>query len=51
MGALFKINKKTLERGHWRRSGVFIVNLEHVPQLVLNAGCDMDTVVVCFGAH
>ena len=26
---------KTLERRQWRRSGVFIVNFEHVSQLVL----------------
>ena len=46
-----KLTITTLEPGHWRRSGVFIVNLEHIPQLVLNAGWDMDPVVVCFGAH
>ena len=26
---------KTPERRHWRRSGVFIVNFEHVSQIVL----------------
>ena len=26
---------KTPERRHWRRSGVFIVNLEHISHLVL----------------
>ena len=25
-----KLTMKTPERGHWRRSGVFIVNFEHV---------------------
>ena len=24
---------KTLERNQWHRSGVFIVNVEHIPQL------------------
>ena len=30
-----KLTIKTPERLHWRRSGVFIVNFEHVSQLVL----------------
>ena len=30
-----KLNIKTPERRHWRRSGVFIVNLEHISHLVL----------------
>ena len=30
-----KLTIKTPERRHWRRSGVFIVNLEHVSRLVL----------------
>ena len=27
---MLKVNKKTPERRHWRRSGVFIVNFEHI---------------------
>ena len=30
-----KITKKTPERRHWRRSGVFIVNFEHISHLAL----------------
>ena len=30
-----KLTVKTLERRHWRRSGVFIVNFEHTLHLVL----------------
>ena len=30
-----KLTIKTPERCHWRRSGVFIVNLEHISHLVL----------------
>ena len=30
-----KITIKTPERRHWRRSGVFIVNFEHISYLVL----------------
>ena len=30
-----KLITKTPERCHWRRSGVFIVNFEHRPHLVL----------------
>ena len=30
-----KLTIKTPERYHWRRSGVFIVNFEHISQLVL----------------
>ena len=30
-----KLTIKTLERRHWRRCGVFIVNFEHISQLVL----------------
>ena len=30
-----KLTIKTLERRHWRRSGVFIVNFEHILHLVL----------------
>ena len=30
-----KLAIKTPERRHWRRSGVFIVNFEHISQLVL----------------
>ena len=26
---------KIPERGHWRRSGIFIVNFEHISHLVL----------------
>ena len=30
-----KLKIKTLKRRHWRRSGVFIVNFEHISHLVL----------------
>ena len=30
-----KLTIKTPERHHWRRSGVFIVNFEHISHLVL----------------
>ena len=30
-----KLTIKTPERRHWRRSGVFIVNFEHISYLVL----------------
>ena len=30
-----KLTIKTLERRHWRRSGVFMVNFEHISHLVL----------------
>ena len=30
-----KLTTKTLEQQQWRRSGVFIVNFEHISQLVL----------------
>ena len=30
-----KLTIKTTERRYWRRSGVFIVNFEHISQLVL----------------
>ena len=30
-----KLTVRTLERYHWRRSGVFIVNFEHISHLVL----------------
>ena len=30
-----KLTKKTPERCHWRRCGVFIVNFEHILHLVL----------------
>ena len=30
-----KLVIKTLERRHWRRSGVFIVNFEHISHFVL----------------
>ena len=32
-----KLTIKTLERRYWRRSGVFIVNIEHISHLVLVA--------------
>ena len=32
---MFKVKIKTPEGRHWRRSGVFIVNFEHVSHLVL----------------
>ena len=31
---MFKVNMETPERRHWRRSGVFIVNFEHILHLV-----------------
>ena len=30
-----KLTIKTLERSQWRRSGVFIINFEHIPRLFL----------------
>ena len=33
--ACSKLTIKTLERHHWRRSGVFIVNFEHISHLAL----------------
>ena len=30
-----KLTRKTPERRHWRRSGVFIVNFEHISHLAL----------------
>ena len=32
---MFKVNNKTPERHHWRRSGVFIVNFDHISHLAL----------------
>ena len=32
---MFKVNKKNPERRQWRRSGVFIINLEHISHLIL----------------
>ena len=32
---MFKFSKKTQKRRHWRRSGAFIVNLEHISHFVL----------------
>ena len=35
---MFKVNNKDIkipERRHWRRSGTFIVNFEHISQLNL----------------
>ena len=32
---MFKLTIKTLERRHWRRSRVFIVDFEHISHLVL----------------
>ena len=32
---MFKVNDKTPERRHCRRSGVFIVNFKHISCLVL----------------
>ena len=34
-GICSKLTINTPERRHWRRSGVFIVNFEHIPHLVL----------------
>ena len=30
-----KLTIKTLEQRHWRRSGIFIANFEHISHLVL----------------
>ena len=30
---MFKVTIKTTGRGHWRRSGVFIDNFEHISHL------------------
>ena len=35
MWNMFKANNKDTERRHWRSSGVFIVNFEHITHLVL----------------
>ena len=32
---MFKVTIKTSERRHWCRSGVFVVNFEHISHLVL----------------
>ena len=32
---MFKVNKKTQERRQWHRSGVFIINFDHISHLVL----------------
>ena len=32
---MFNVNSKTPERRQWHRSGVFIVNFEHISRLVL----------------
>ena len=32
---MFKVNNEEAERRHWYRSGVFIVNFEHVSHLPL----------------
>ena len=34
---MFKVNNKTPERCHLRRSGVFIVNFEHISHLFPSA--------------
>ena len=34
-----KLTIKTPEQRHWRRSGVFIVNFEHISHLVLVCLC------------
>ena len=33
--SLFKFNKKDIRTSNWRRSGVFIINFEHISQLLL----------------
>ena len=30
-----KVNKKDIRRHHWRRSGVFTVNFEHISHIIL----------------
>ena len=32
---MFQVNNKVPEQRHWRRSGVFTVNFEHISHLVL----------------
>ena len=32
---MFQVNNKDARRRQWRRSGVFIVNFEHISHLVL----------------
>ena len=32
---MFKLTIKTPERHEWRRSGVFIINFEHISHIVL----------------
>ena len=32
---MFKINNEIPEQCQWRRSGVFIVNFEHIPHLFI----------------
>ena len=32
---MFKVNNKKPERRQWGRSGIFIVNFEHISHLVL----------------
>ena len=32
---MFKVNNKTPERRHWRRSDVFIVNFEYISHFFL----------------
>ena len=32
---MFKVNNKDTKTTQWRRSGVFIVNFEHISHLVL----------------
>ena len=32
---MFKVNNKNTRQRQWRRSGVFVVNLEHISHLAL----------------
>ena len=32
---MFKVNNIDTRKSHWRRSGIFIVNFEHISQPVL----------------
>ena len=40
---MFNVNNKTPERRQWHRSGVFIVNFEHISRLVLVLLLTMDS--------
>ena len=35
MSIMFKVNNKDTRRRNWHRSGVFIVNFEHISHVIL----------------